>query len=206
MKFPSSLAGFASVIPVAASLILLTTGPTQADLSTEDFRNPPIQARPSALWSWLNGYVNREQITRELEEMKAKGMRGAIIWDVGSIADPQKMIPAGPEFLGPESLKSIHHAMDEAERLGLELGLFASSSWNAGGTWITPEDASKALLWSELHVEGPSEFSGILPLPEKTTEHHQDVAVLAVPDRAEQIDRRRDTPIRLDTHVPPTAG
>jgi len=112
----------------------------------EEFRNPPIQARPSALWAWLNGYVDRKQITRELEEMKAKGMRGGIIWDVGSIKDPDKIIPAGPQFLGPESLQSIRHAMDEAERLGLELGLFASSSWNAGGTWITPPDASKQLL------------------------------------------------------------
>ena len=148
----------------------------------EEFRNPPIQARPSALWAWLNGYVDRKQITRELEEMKAKGMRGGIIWDVGSIKDPDKIIPAGPQFLGPESLQSIRHAMDEAERLGLELGLFASSSWNAGGTWITPPDASKQLLWSELRVEGPSEFSGLLPLPNKVSEHHRDVAVLAVPD------------------------
>lgn len=77
--------------------------------------------------------------------MKANGMRGVLIWDVGSISDPGKMIPAGPEFLGPESLKSIHHAMDEAERLGLEPGLFASSSWNAGGTWITPKDGSKGI-------------------------------------------------------------
>jgi hypothetical protein len=81
-----------------------------AQLSQEAFRNPPIQARPSVLWSWLNGHVDHQQITRELEEMKANGVRGALIWDVGSIADPDKMIPAGPEFLGPESLKSIHHA------------------------------------------------------------------------------------------------
>jgi hypothetical protein len=118
MKYISRLAS----TWLSCGLALSTITPLQAELSQEAFRTPPVQARPSALWSWLNGYVDHKQITRELEEMKANGMRGVIIWDVGSISDPNKMIPAGPEFLGPESLKSIHHAMDEAERLGLELG------------------------------------------------------------------------------------
>lgn len=161
-----------------------------AGLSEEDFRNPPVAARPSVLWTWLNGYVDEGQITRELEEMKAKGLRGAIIWDLGSIADPQKTIPAGPAFLGPESLKSIHHAMDEAERLGLELGMVAASSWNSGGPWITPDDASKKLLWSEVAFEGPRKISEMLPLPEKAGDVFQETAVIAVPESG--------TPIVLD--------
>ena len=167
-------------IPFLAALIASASFAAAA-LSEEDFRTPPLQARPSVLWTWLNGYVDKKQITRELEEMKAKGLRGAIIWDLGSIADPQKIIPAGPAFLGPESLKSIHHAMDEAERLGLELGMVAASSWNSGGPWITADDASKKLLWSELAVEGPSEFSGVLPLPAKAGSVFQETAVIAVP-------------------------
>jgi hypothetical protein len=156
----------------------LTSGLARADLSEEAFRDPPLQARPSALWTSLNGHTDPQQITHELKEMKAKGMRGAIIWDLGSIADPNKMIPAGPAFLGPESLTTIHHAMDEVERLGLELGFLASTNWNAGGSWITPENGSKALLWSELLVKGPQEFSAVLPLPERISQYYKDVSVL----------------------------
>lgn len=187
----------------ALCFALLACGPAKAGLSEEDFRNPPLEARPSALWSWLNGHVDSRQITRELEEMKAKGMRGAIIWDVGSLADPGKSIPAGPAFLGPESLASIHHAMDEAQRLGLELGLFASSSWNAGGPWITPENASKELRWSELKVEGPQEFSAVLPLPAKTTAHFEEVAVLAVPDQSGKSLAGPGNELRLDRFLAP---
>ncbi len=182
---------------------LLTTSTLNAQFSPESFLNPPIQARPSALWTWLNGHIDLKQITRELEEMKAKGMRGAIIWDLGSIADPQKIIPEGQAFFGSESIKAIHHAMDEAERLGLELGFVASSSWNAGGTWITPENASKALLWSEQTVEGPSEFSAVLPLPKKTTEHFQDIAVMAVPDNSNNTISTSESTIRLDAKLSP---
>lgn len=183
------------------AVTFFSQGTASAALSEKEFREPPMAARPAVLWTWLNGHVDRPQITRELEEMKAKGLRGAIIWDLGSIADPQKIIPAGPEFLGKESLGNIHHAMAEAQRLGLELGLVASSSWNAGGTWIKPEEGSKALLWSESSVEGPRSFSEVLPLPQKTTKLYQDVAVFAVPASADRSIASAEASIRLDPNL-----
>jgi hypothetical protein len=149
-------------------------------LSESRFFNPPLSARPSVLWAWLNGYVDRKQLVRELEEMKAKGLAGAFIWDVGSLRDPKKIIPAGPAFLGPESVASISYAIDQAGRLGLELGLFASSSWNAGGSWIRPENASKRLLCSQISVHGPGHIEDKISLPKGITEYWKDIAVLAV--------------------------
>ena len=96
----------ATFAPYATSLAATRV----AGLSASDFLSPPVSARPMVLWAWLNGHVDLRQITRELEAMKSKGMRGAIIWDVGSLADPEGIIPAGPAFLGPESLAAIHHA------------------------------------------------------------------------------------------------
>lgn len=184
-----------------AAAFLISSPPVHGQFSPETFHNPPIEARPSALWTWLNGHVDLKQITRELEEMKAKGMRGAIIWDLGSIADPQKIIPEGQAFFGSESIKAIHHAMDEAERLDLEIGLVGSSSWNSGGTWITPENGSKVLLCSELKVEGPREFSEILPLPQKVTEHYQDIAVMAVPETSNKTISSTENAIRLESKL-----
>jgi len=177
----SALSMGAALIPAAGSRVV-PPPPDSSALSEKDFADPPLEARPGALWTWMNGYVDMAQIRRELEEMKAKGMRGAIIWDIGSLADPDKIIPAGPAFLGKESLAAIHGAMDAAADLGLELGISAASSWNAGGAWIGPEDASRALLWSETAIDGPRSFDGVLPLPKNTGNPHEDVAVLAVPD------------------------
>lgn len=192
-----------SSLPIFAALCIapFVCCNLRAELSKEEFRNPPLQARPSCFWSWLNGNVDRRQITRELEEMKAKGMRGGIIWDIGATIDPEKIIPAGPQFLGPESLDSIHYTMDVAQRLGLELGIFASSSWNAGGTWITPQDGGKSLLWSELAVKGPSEFSDTLPLPSKASDIHKDIAVWAVPDQSDKSIASASAAVRLDNQL-----
>jgi len=120
------------------------------------FVNPSIENRPLAFWDWLNGYVDTAKMVYELEEMKNKGMQGAFIWDVGSLADPGKIIPAGPAFLGEESLGYISLALKTGGRLGLNLGMIASSSWNAGGDWIKEADASKELLSTNQIVSGPS--------------------------------------------------
>lgn len=155
--------------------------PLEDTVSVQEFINPPLSARAGGYWPWLNGNVDLKQITRELEEIKQNGMRCLEIWDIGSLADPEGMIPPGPAFLGEESLEAISHAIDEADRLGLELGMIASSSWNAGGAWIGNEHASKQFDSSEVVVTGPSRFSQVLPLPPDAKSYYKDIAVLAFP-------------------------
>lgn len=182
--------GFAGLLPCSAGTL---TEPARADdrLSPAAFTDPPLQTRPGCFWAWLNGSITAEQVTRDLEAMKQGGMRGGEIWDVAAHADPDQRVPAGPEFLGPESTRLIAHAIREADRLGLELGLVASSGWNAGGSWITPEHAGKGLYQSVTNVTGPQTFHGALPMPALPGScprdaagepvYLRDVAVLAVP-------------------------
>ncbi|MCP4454293.1 MAG: hypothetical protein GY809_22770, partial [Planctomycetes bacterium] len=183
-----------SLLPTAfasASADPQNEGPTRAG-----FQNPPLDARPGAFWAWLEGHVSLDRITYELEEMKAKGMAGADIWDVHAYINPEGMIPAGPTFLGDESIKAIAHTLREAKRLGLTMGMVAASGWNAGGTWVKPADAGMGLFHSQVSVEGPIQFSKTLPFPEvpkdcpKDAEGHplysRDVVVLAVPQTEDQ--------------------
>ena len=170
------------------------TAPSGRDedrLSPAEFAEPPSHVRPGAFWDWLNGSITQEQITRDLEAMKRGGMRGGEIWDVAAYADPDGRVPAGPAFLGPESTRLVGHAIREADRLGLEIGMIASSGWNAGGSWIPPEHAGKGLYQSVTTVTGPKEFHADLPLPELPKlcprdangrpVYLREVAVLAVP-------------------------
>jgi len=160
-------------------------------LSAEAFAEPPLHARPGSFWDWLNGSITKEQITRDLTAMKEVGMRGGEIWDVAAYADPDGRVPAGPPFLGPESTRLIVHAIHEADRLGLEIGIVASSGWNVGGSWIPPEHAGKGLYHSATAVTGPKQVQLELPLPDLPRECPRDpggrpvylreVAVLAVP-------------------------
>ena len=170
------------------------------------FRDPPIGARPGALWDWMNGDVDLARITYELEQMKEKGMSGAEIWDLGIIRPvPENPVPAGPAFLGPEQLKAVNHAIEEADRLNLHLGIVAASSWNTGGSWVQPRDAMKGFYHSEITAEGPSKLSQVLPFPACSAPkgpdglpiYYKEIAVLAFPQSADQVIRDTAAVINL---------
>lgn len=107
----------------------------------DEFSDPLVYSRPRAYWNWLNGDVKLSSITRDLEEAKDKGLGGLEIWDTEAMRNPDDFVPAGPPFLGEESVKAIQHAMKDAKRLDLDLGLIPSSGWNSGGAWVKPEMA-----------------------------------------------------------------
>jgi hypothetical protein len=131
-----------------------------------EFVNPPVSARPKALWPWINGNVSLPQITFELEEAKRKGMGGFDIWDIGTSLDPYKVIPSGPPFLSKESVQAIAYTINEADRLDLEIGLNFSSSWNAGGSWVKPEHGAMGLFRRDTIIEGPQNFSSYISFPQ----------------------------------------
>ena len=163
----------------------------------EGFRNPGTEARPRAYWNWLNGDVTHEALTRDMEEAKDKGLAGLEMWDTEAMRNPDGFVPAGPPFMGPESVAAMHHCMKEAKRLGMELGLITSSGWNAGGPWVPPELASKNMFFSSVVVNGPVQITRKLPFPKVPRRcpkgedglplWYLDVAVLAWPDTKDKI-------------------
>jgi hypothetical protein len=178
--------------------------PVNGDLE-EGFINPSGENRPLALWPWLNGYVDTSKLVYELEQMKSKGMRGALIWDVGSLMDPGKMIPAGPAMLGKESLEYFSLALKTGKNLDLDIGWFASSSWNAGGPWVEEANASMELLSSSQVVEGPSkQKSRILKPRSRVGEvtRYSLISSLAIPfSEGKDNDYTRDQAILLGEYT-----
>jgi len=151
--------------------LLLFTGCTETGVDEltalrEGFHTPPVEARPRALWDWVDGNFQLEEITREMEEALRMGMGGFDIWDVRSVVDEAGMMPAGPPFMSDESVEGICHAINEAERLGLDLGLIVASGWNAGGSWTLPEHQTMGLFKSEISVNGPGTQVIQIPFPE----------------------------------------
>ncbi len=149
------------------------------------FTNPPGTARLRAYWWWLNGNVTKAAITRDLEEMKAKGFGGALICDAGGAAqDGNDQVPHGPTFFTHEWRELYKHTLREADRLGLEMSLNIQSGWNLGGPMVKAEDAAKKLTWSETQVRGPAKVARPLPAPKSRDGFYLDIAVVAYRSRA----------------------
>jgi hypothetical protein len=142
----------------------------------------------------LNGNVTKEAITRDLEEMKAKGFSGACLFDAGGQNQQGNGdVPEGPMFGSPAWRELFVHAVHEADRLGLVLSLSIQSGWNLGGPDVTPEEATKHLTWSETTVKGPRSYSEVLPRPKVRDNFYRDIVVVAIPKRSDLPDRE---PIR----------
>jgi (4-O-methyl)-D-glucuronate---lignin esterase len=166
--------------PTQAAIAASPTGAATGDELTAGFATPPNSARLRAYWWWLNGNVTKASITRDLEEMKAKGFGGALICDAGGAEqDGNSRVPHGPTFFTPEWRELYKHTLREADRLGLEMSLNILSGWNLGGPNVKAEDAAKKLTWSEEVVTGPTNFAHALRTPKSRDGYYQDIAVLA---------------------------
>lgn len=176
----------------------------------QGFKNPPTQARPKVYWWWLNGNADTVRIKEELAAIRKAGVGGVDIFEIGvpAASNPNDMVKAGPPFMGQESLKTIEVAIREATRLQLEVGINLASSWNAGGSWITPRHAAKSIYYSKTIVDGGQQQTVRLAFPEiskldekgkpRIIEYgtdgkpafNQEIAVVAVPvhDKAKSLD------------------
>lgn len=146
---------------------------------SENFKTPDQSSGVNCWWWWLNGNVTKEAITKDLEAMKSKNFQGAMIFDAGGHNQRgNKDIPAGPVYGSDEWIELFTFALDEAERLGLEIGFNIQSGWNLGGPSVTPEYAAKQLTYSETKVKGGDQIVQQLSLP-PNYELYKDITVLA---------------------------
>ncbi|HEX4243351.1 MAG TPA: glycosyl hydrolase [Steroidobacteraceae bacterium] len=137
-----------------------TPTPQSADPMAGSFQSPPREFKPWAYWWWLDGAVTEAGITADLEAMRQQGIAGVLLFNAG-IAGPGA--PKGPPFMSGEWRAHFRHALAEAGRLGLDLSVNLCSGWNAGGPWVTRDDAIKHFVWQETVIEGPRAFDAELP-------------------------------------------
>ena len=145
------------------------------------FLSPPEDADSWCFWYWMYGAVSREGITADLEAMKQVGLGGAYLM-------PIKDTEQGKEFngtvrqLSPQWWEMLRFSMQEADRLGLKLGMHICDGFAlAGGPWITPQESMQKVVWSDTIVSGGQIRSLQLPRPEAYQDYYQDIALLALP-------------------------
>ena len=127
----------------------------------DGFLNPPDSARPGVYWYFMDGNIDREAITADLESMKQAGIGYVLFLEVNV------GVPRGKtDFLSDEWQELFKHAVRECERLGIRLILGSGPGWaGSGGPWVKPSQSMIHLVASDTLVKGPASFSGKLPVP-----------------------------------------
>jgi len=148
----------------------------------QNFRHPEVNSGVNCWWWWLNGNVNKAAITKDLEAMKSRNFHGAMIFDAGGHNQRgNRDIPDGPLFGSAPWNELFVFALDEAKRLGLQMGFNIQSGWNLGGPRVSPQYAAKQLTHSQTKVSGGQSLSLQLIQPESRLDFYKDIAVLAFP-------------------------
>jgi hypothetical protein len=162
-------------------LAVWTMGTVAAQTGESDleqgFADPPAWAKPRVYWWWLYNRVDQAGITRDLEEFKAKGIGGVNLICTGGYAGKEPLL--GVEFLGPEWRALFRHAVQEADRLKIEMGFNLAGGWVMIGPWVTPDNAMKQCVQAEVSIRGPQKFASALPQPKVVDGYYRDVWVQA---------------------------
>src|ERR1700733_15026320 len=99
----------------------------------QQFQNPSSDSRPMVRWWWFGTAVEKPEILRELQQMKADGIGGAELAFVYPqvLDDPSKGL-INETFVGPEMLDNVRYAQSEARKLGLRIDVTLGSGWPYG--------------------------------------------------------------------------
>jgi hypothetical protein len=157
-------------------LVSVSTTAQTKNKSTDElsslFLNPPVNSKPYVWWHWMGANFSKSGITKDLEAMKEIGIGGATIFNIASaVQESHFPILNNPwpnqTYRSPEYWEAIKHAADEAERLGLEIGLHNTAGYSTtGGPWVTEEKAMQKLVWSKIEKKGGGIITIALEKPE----------------------------------------
>jgi len=141
---------FAIVAIFFIFLLLSCTPSKQRDesLSQQAFKSPDQTYFPKTWMHAMNGNLSKAGYTKDFEAMAEAGIGGAILFHVHRQNRPYSS--RGPvRFNTKEFNDTIIHAIGEADKHGLEIGLHNADGWSSsGGPWITPEMSMKRITWS----------------------------------------------------------
>lgn len=153
----------------------------QPVLNKSEFINPPKSVRLHTWWHWMNGRISKEGITKDLESMHQQGIVQATILNVGLLNKIPNDIPE-VKFGTPEWYSLFHWSLQEANRLGITLGIHNCDGWSvSGGPWIKPENSMKQYVWSSTIVKGGKSIKVKLPQPPSRNNFYRDAMIVAFP-------------------------
>ncbi|MBE0655226.1 MAG: glycoside hydrolase family 2, partial [Bacteroidales bacterium] len=137
-------------------------------LLEEGFTHPDDSLNPWCYYYWVADNVTKEGVTKDLESMAAKGITTAFIGNIGTVDQYQGDV----KMLSEEWFDITVHAIKEAQRVGVDLGMFNSPGWSqSGGPWNKAENSMRYLAFSETNLDGPQSFKGKLEKPQHNLSH-----------------------------------
>jgi len=172
------LVAFTCILSFSITQARAQQRPDATPINSLSFKNPPADSHIYTWWHFIDGYITREGITKDLEAMKQQGIRGATILNVnefnGTLGNPVV------KFGSAQWYDMFKFALQEAKRLNIEIGIQNCDGWStSGGPWINPENSMKQFVWRKSFVKGGHQVSVKLDRPAGNNGFYKDAYVMA---------------------------
>lgn len=149
----------------------------------EGFQNPPNEVKPKTWYHINSGNASKEGFTKDLKAIKEAGIGGVLVFNV-SMGLPEGDVT----YNSQEHRDILTHAAKECEQLGLSFGVHNCDGWtSSGGPWVSPENAMKVVVHSQVITAGGKKRTIELPKPPTRHDYYKDIAVVAYPTLASEL-------------------
>ena len=168
----------------------------------DGFRNVPDSVQTAVYWYWLDNYISKEGVVKDLRAMKRVGINRAFIGNQG-VEGGDGPVP----LFSDEWLDITHTAFKTAGELGIEIGMFNCPGWSqSGGPWVTPEQSMKYLEGHFQQVTGNG-TEQVLSLPDVPLDRIVDIQAFRNPvgeSRSWTLKTRKGVPavLRMQADFP----
>jgi hypothetical protein len=123
------------------------------------FQNPPANARLFVRWWWNGNRLDKKEVLRELDIMKAAGIGGV---EINPIAFPEEADPAGYEAMNmfdDDWLDILQAALQGAKQRGMICDMIVGSGWPFGGEFLEKEDQTQMVTIETIDLNGGERYS-----------------------------------------------
>jgi len=123
------------------------------------FQHPPDNARLFVRWWWNGNRLDKKEVLRELDIMKAAGIGGV---EINSIAFPDEADPAGYEAMtmfDDDWLDVLHTALQGAKQRGMICDMIVGSGWPFGGEFLEKDDQTQMVTIETIDLNGGEKYS-----------------------------------------------
>ena len=182
----------AFALSLGLSIALTSGAPRPSGIDKNQFSSPSSQYHPETWFHFVDGNVDKEGITKDLEAISAAGISGVQFFHGGGFGGSWPGV-TDPIYCLSENWEDIlSHTAREAKRLGLKFTMQNCPGWSmSGGPWITKENAMRGLLYTRTDVIGGCNIKMHLDAARTDPDSdYNDICVLAFP-------RNEDNPHNL---------
>jgi hypothetical protein len=110
------------------------------------FPDPPQSHDMGVYWWWFGPAVTKQEVTRELDVMRAAHIGNVLIYPIYPIsADDPAHDVRNLRYLSKEFLEVLQYTVKEAGARGIAVDVAMGSGWPFGGPGVTPAHAAKRL-------------------------------------------------------------